>query len=184
MRFHPPAFLTIGIGAALLAGLTLAVPSPVSAAPSAPTPTLNAAALGSGGGAFCNETRNEIKMTISTNISAAIAGGDTAKVKAYYESLSTESTKLMALAPSQLKAPLAISLKQSSMISDALKKANYDYKKLDPAAFTKLGSPDAATKAAEDKINAYMAGTCHIDIKKAFGVPSSAAKTAGGAKTK
>ena len=168
----------------MLAGLTLAVPTPVSAAPSAPTPTLNAAALGSGGGAFCNETRNEIKMTITTNISAAIAGGDTAKVKAYYESLSTESTKLMALAPSQLKAPLAISLKQSSIISDALKKANYDYKKLDRAAFTKLGSPDATTKAAEDKINAYMAGTCHIDIKKAFGVPSSAAQTAGGAKTK
>ena len=132
--------------------------------------TIDPAALGSGGGAFCDAYRTSLLESVKADLSTAMATHDTAKIKAYYERQAAQIPKLIALAPSSIKDAVVLTMKRSKAMADAMQKAGYDVTKVDRAAFAAVGTPSAADQAASDKVNAYLKNTCHIDILKAFGI--------------
>ena len=169
MRLLPDrfrGFLRILIALCLLGGLA----DPASAATSTPSVTIDVKALGTGGGAFCDGTRKQLIDAVKSDVSTAMVSGDTAKIKAYYEKANSESAKLLALAPSEIKSALVLTSKTSKALGEALKKAGYDFKKLDPKAMQAVTKPDAAATAAQATVNAYLKNTCHMDLAKAIGV--------------
>ena len=173
-RSIPSARLaTLGIALVGVVLLTTAVGSSKAAtsttkAAATPTPTINQKALGTGGGAFCDALRTNLKESLTSGISEAMAAGDTAKIKAYYEKTAVKSDKLIAMAPSPVKEALVLTNKQAIALRAALKKANYDFSKVDRVAMTAATKSDAATKAAQTTINSYLSGTCHIDVANLF----------------
>ena len=142
---------------------------PIAAgAATTPTPTINQKALGTGGGAFCDALRTNLKESLTSGISEAMAAGDTPKIKAYYEKTAVESEKLIAKAPSPVKEALVLTNKQAIALRAVLKKANFDFSKVDQVAMAAATKQDAATKAAQATINSYLIGTCHIDVANLF----------------
>ena len=139
--------------------------------------TIDPAALGSGGGAFCDASRTSLVESVKADLSTATANHDTAKIKAYYERQAALILKLIALAPSSIKDAVVLTTKPSKAMADAMKKAGYDVTKVDRAAFAAVATPSAADEAASNKVNAYLKDTCHIDIMKAFGITAPPAKS-------
>ena len=167
---NPSAVRSFGIVAAVVAAF--AVHGPVaSAASSTPSPTINVAALGSGGGQFCDVVRKSLIDTVRSDIASAVASHDTAKIKAYYEKLTSQTAKMISVAPAGLKDALNLTRKRSDVIGAAMKKANYDLAKVDRTVFNTLGATNPAETAAQAKIAGYTRNTCHIDINKALGTP-------------
>lgn len=142
--------------------------TPTTKATSAPSATINEKALGSGGGAFCDALRANLKDSLTSGISEAMAAGDTAKVKTYYEKTAVESERLIAKAPSPVKEALALKNKQAIALRAVMKKANYDFSKVDRVAMAAATKQDATTKTAQATINTYLSGTCHIDVANLF----------------
>ena len=132
--------------------------------------TIDSAALGSGGGAFCDAYRSALKDTVKADLSTAMATHDTVKLKAFYEMEVAQIPKLISLAPSSIKDAAVLTLNKGKVMADAMKKAGYDPTKVDRTTLSALGTQSAADKAATAKINAYLKDTCHIDVLKAFGV--------------
>ena len=149
-------------------GSSKAATSTTRTAVKTPTPTINQKALGTGGGAFCDALRTNLKESLTSGISEAMAAGDTAKIKAYYEKTAVESEKLIAKAPSPVKEALALTNKQAIALRAVLKKANYDFSKVDRVAMAAATKQDATTKVAQTTINTYLSGTCHIDVANLF----------------
>lgn len=162
-----------------IAACTIGLANPVTAAAATSTPsvTIDVKALGTGGGAFCDGARKQLIDAVNSDVSAAMASGDTAKTKAYYEKAGSQTKKLLAIAPSEIKAELVLTSKKSTALGDALKNAGYDFKKLDPKAMQAAAKPDAATTAAQAKVNAYLKNTCHMDLAKAMGLAQLAPTT-------
>ena len=132
--------------------------------------TIDPAALGSGGGAFCDAYRSAFRDSVKADLSTAIATHDTAKMKAFYEVQIAQIPKLIGLAPSSIKDAVVLTMNKGKVIADAMKKAGYDAAKVDKTTFSALGTQSAADKAATAKLNAYLKDTCHLDVLKAFGV--------------
>ena len=154
---------------ALIAAVGLGSSSTANAA--SPTPvTIDRAALGTGGGPFCDAMRSNVSDSLSANLAQAISTGDTAKLKAYYEKNGALIPRLIALAPSPIAGDTKLAMQVSLRMAKALMNANYDYRKLDPKAMAAASSISPSETAASAKLNAYMAETCHIDIAKLFGI--------------
>ena len=165
----------IGFTVAVCAGVATGSP-----AWSATPVTIDAVALGSGGGAFCDASRAGLRETVKADLSTAMATHDTKKIKAFYEMQAAQIPKLIALAPSSIKDAVVLTMKPSKIMADAMKKAGYDPAKVDRTAFSALSTPSAADEAATAKVNAYFKDTCHMDVLKAFGIadpPTKAART-------
>ncbi len=160
-----------------IAACTIGLAGPVTAATSTPSVTIDVKALGTGGGAFCDGARKQLIAAVKSDVSAAMMSGDTAKIKAYYEKAGSETAKLLALAPSEIKSALVLTSKTSTALGEALKKAGYDFKKLDPKAMQAAAKPDAAATAAQATVNAYLKNTCHMDLAKAMGLAQLAPTT-------
>ena len=158
------ALLPVIVGGALL--VPRAGAATATTIPAIPAVSLNKAALGSGGGKFCDAVRANFADALGVGASSALT--DPAKTKAYFENAAKVNAKLIASAPGDIKPALVVTQKVSQGLLDALKKANYVFAKLDPKVMTALGNPDPATKAAQAKVNTYLTKTCHIDITKAL----------------
>ena len=159
-----------------LIGVTVLVCAGVASTAWAATPvTIDSAALGRGGGAFCDAYRSALKDSLKADLATAMATHDTAKMKAYYETQLAQIPKLIALAPSSIKDAVVVSMNKSKIMAAALKKAGYDFAKVDRTTFSAVSAQSAADKAATAKLNAYFKDTCHIDLLKAVGVAASPA---------
>ena len=132
--------------------------------------TIDPAALGSGGGAFCDAYRAALKDSVKADLSTAMATHDTAKMKAFYEMQIAQIPKLISVAPSSIKDAVVLTVSKGKVMADAMKKAGYDPTKVDRTTFSALGTQSAADKAATAKLNAYLKDTCHLDVLKALGV--------------
>ena len=137
--------------------------------------TIDQAALGSGGGVFCDAYRAGLKESAIADLSTAMSTHDTAKLKAFYEMQAAQVPKLIRLAPSSIKDAVVLTTKKYQIMADAMKKAGYDFAKVDLKALSALGKPSPADAAATAKLNAYFKDTCHMDVLKAFGVTAPAA---------
>ena len=132
--------------------------------------TIDQAALGSGGGVFCDAYRAGLKESAIADLSTAMSTHDTAKLKAFYEMQAAQVPKLIRLAPSSIKDAVVLTMNKGRVMADAMKEAGYDPTKVDRTTFSALGTQSAADKAATAKLNAYLKDTCHLDVLKAFGV--------------
>ena len=139
--------------------------------------TVDPAALGSGGGAFCDASRTGIVESVKADLTTAMATNNTAKIKAFYEGQAAQIPKLIALAPSLMKDAVVLTMKRSKAMASAMKKAGYDVTKVDRTAFAALGTPNAADQPATTKVNAYFKDTCHMDTVKAFGIAAPPARS-------
>ena len=155
-------------------GASASAAAPTTVKPSTPSVTVNKAALGTGGGKFCDALRMNLLDSMQADLQTAIVNGDTTKIKAYYEKSAAMIPKLIAEAPSELTSDVTLSMKRSLVMMDALKKVGYDIRKVDAKVAAGMGRNTAAETAAQARINAYMLNTCHIDIAKAFGLPPAA----------
>ena len=157
---------TVAVCAGVATGSTAWASSPV---------TIDPAALGSGGGAFCDAYRSALKDSVKADLSTAMATRDTAKLKAFYEMQVAQIPKLISVAPSSIKDAVVLTMNKGKVMADAMKKAGYDLTKVDRTIFSALGTQSAADKAATAKLNAYLKDTCHLDVLKAFGVAAPTA---------
>ena len=142
-----------GTVAMLTASVTLGVASgaggaPTTVKPSTPSVTVNKAALGTGGGKFCDALRMNLLDSMQADLQTAIVNGDTAKIKAYYEKSAAMIPKLIAEAPSELTSDVTLSMKRSLVMMDALKKVGYDIRKVDAKVAAGMGRNTAAETAA------------------------------------
>ena len=152
---------TVAVCAGVATGSTAWAATPV---------TIDPAALGSGGGAFCDAYRAGIRDSVKADLSTAMATHDTAKMKAFYEMQVAQIPKLISVAPSSIKEAVVLTMNKGKVMADAMKKAGYDPTKVDRTTFSALGTQSAADKAATAKLNAYLKDTCHLDVLKALGV--------------
>ena len=149
--------------------VALGVVSPataVTAPSSAKSPAIDKAALGSGGGKFCDDARKNIADAFGANLGGILS--DPVKLKVYFDKQKKATASLINGAPAEIKPSLLVSKKLSDAVADGLKKANYVFSKIDPAVLAKVSQPDAATKAANAKVQGYFVNTCHIDVNKAL----------------
>ena len=141
------------------------ISSPTVHAASAPRPPINRAALGAGGGAFCDLLRSTFIDSYEGRRDLNLS--NPAKVKAYYEKINADATKILAAAPPAL----ANDMKETSKVTFAffaeLKRVNFDLKKMNMTAVSALSSSNAFT-AAEARLQTYFVKTCHIDQSKLF----------------
>ena len=166
-----------GFGAVmLLAALTFVAP-PAHAATVAAADTINKAALGSGGGQFCDLTRTSLLDADKADLATSMFNHDTAKMKTYFDKSAALIPKLISSAPASIKDAVVLSLKKSSAMVDAMKKANYDFAKVDRVAFAALSRSTPATTAAQVKMNGFLKSTCHLDMAKALGQASATASS-------
>ena len=124
-----------------------------------------------GGGKFCTELATAMN---SSAASAATAGTDP---KAEILAARAATNKIVGDAPNAIKADVQLLVKASNTMYDALAKVNYDYSKLTPADTAGLSAPDVA--AAEQHLQAYVKGTCGIDLGGGAVAAASAAAAAG-----
>ena len=171
-RIVRPLSAALAIGAAVLAGQ--AGLSAAATTPTTPMPTINKAALGSGGGAFCDGIRANFLDIMGGGMSELMAAGlpAPATVKAFVDKNMALNAKLLTQAPDSLKPSLVITQKSAQAVLDALKKAGYDFTKIDSAALSAAMKQTPETKAAQAKVNGYMTDTCHIDLDAVLGLPA------------
>ena len=148
----------------------IAGPLPMAHAASSPPDTLDRAALGTGGGPFCDALRTNLIDSSSMNLAAAITSDDTVKLKAYYEKSAALIPKLIGLAPPEIATDTKVAMQFSMRMVTALKSVNYDFRKLDRKMMATVSQMSPTERASEAKLNTYMIKSCHIDVAKLFGV--------------
>jgi hypothetical protein len=136
--------------AASAAGKTTAATT--SAVP-APTTTK---VVAKGGGTFCKDIAKVMNDASSTGTTGSVA--DT---KALIDKGIAETQFLAAEAPSDIKADVGVLAGAVAKLYGEVKKANYDFTKVDPSALSAMDTP--AVKAAETKVDAYVKVKCGID---------------------
>jgi hypothetical protein len=123
-----------------------------------------------GGGKFCTE------LATAMNSSAAFAAQAGTDPKAQILAARAATNKIVGDAPGAIKSDVQLLVKASNAMYDALAKVNYDYSKLTPADTADLSAPDVA--AAEAHLQAYVKGTCGIDLTGGGAAAASAAAAA------
>ena len=64
--------------------------------------TIDPAALGSGGGAFCDASRTGLVESVKADLTTAMATNNTAKIKAFYEGQAAQATGMQTMHPRQV----------------------------------------------------------------------------------
>lgn len=89
---------------------------------------------------------------------------DFSNPSAFEKALATFQTKGRAVlksAPAEIKADLELLLSATAEIGDALKAADYDFAKMDPATFAKFQDPKY--QEASDRVEEYNKRVCGIE---------------------
>jgi hypothetical protein len=194
-RFHPLLALGLSIGLALGAtacggddSSSSAATTSAAAGSSGSTATTATSAsagngsttsidLGSGGGAFCEKTRNQMKELLNggldqfTSLLPALADpskADSARsqLKDLFTDLRSKNQALVDGAPSEIRDDLKTLSGASDAVYDALEKAGYDFTKIDASTLTQA-TDNAKMTAASERVNAYFKDKCGIDLNAA-----------------
>lgn len=113
--------------------------------------------VATGGGNFCKQVAD------SMNDEGLLSGtGDPTDLKGEVEQEEAIEAAVLKIAPKEIKGDLNTLFGALNEYFDAIKKADYDYTKIDPAVLTSISDPKV--EAAEQRIDAYIQTTCGIDI--------------------
>jgi hypothetical protein len=135
-----------------------ALNSPAAAA----TDTASAPAASSGGsgsGSFCGFAKTA--QAQEANDSKAFTSDNPKQLATYSQKAVAELETFSAAAPSAIKTDVTTVVAGAEKLFTLLKKANYDYKKVDPTSFEAIDTP--AFNQANAAIASYLKNTCGID---------------------
>jgi hypothetical protein len=138
-----------------------------SAAPAVDSAPAAAPVKATGGGKFCTE------LATAMNSSAASAESAGTDPKAQILAARAATNKIVGDAPKAIKSDVQLLVTASNAMYDALAKVDYDYSKLTAADMAGLSAPNVA--AAEQHLQAYVKGTCGIDLGGGAAAASAAA---------
>lgn len=143
------------------------------AAPASPGDTSATPVHATGGGKFCAEIAASV-----TSEQKNATGASSTDIKKQLDAARAAGHHALSIAPSAIKADVAVLIKASDGLYDALAKVGDDYTKLTPADMAVYSSPGVA--AAEQRLTAYMKDTCGIDsVGQAAAAAARAAAAAG-----
>jgi len=124
------------------------------------------AATATKGDAFC--VAAEKVNTDSNRLGGVIVAGKPDEVKAAYATLLAESNAALKVAPKDIEATLAATVKVQQQIADALEKAGWDV--IGAAADPDVKALFDSASATGEKIDAYISTKCDIDTNATGGV--------------
>ncbi|HVW81155.1 MAG TPA: hypothetical protein VHB69_09485 [Mycobacteriales bacterium] len=137
-------------------GVTTTTPS-AAATSTASTPTTGSS--GGGSSSFCGLAT---KAQAQENQDAQAIESDTpAQLEAYVNKAKGELAAFSAAAPSAIKPDVVTVVAGADKLFAALKKAGYDFKKIDPTSLQSIDTP--AFSKANDAISSYLKDKCGID---------------------
>jgi hypothetical protein len=127
-----------------------------AASDTASAPAVTSSGLGSG--SFCGFAKTA--QSQEENDSKAFTSDNPKELAAYSQKAVSELEAFSAAAPSSIKPDVATVVTGAEKLFALLKKANYDYTKVDPTSFESIDTP-AFTKA-DDAIASYLKDKCGI----------------------
>jgi hypothetical protein len=156
MRRIAPMLVVLGLfavacGSSGSSKTAVTVASGSPSAGSGSTATTNAPSFsGSSSSNFCDLARSVENAS----------GQNQTDLKAAYDQFDKVANQFVSKAPSAIKADAQTLVNGVRQLETALKKANYDYAKVDPNAAQSINTP--AFSSAATRVTAYLAQVCHV----------------------